>query len=328
MKLTIGLGLGLAAGGGARAPTVSSVDIDLGDPAGGDTRMLTGTLFTGATAVTVDATSTTFVVLSDTEILFTTPAHAAGSVNITVTGPTGVSNTVAFEYWSPASLTLTGYWDRTGVAGENYQDVTAGTWPGLASAGSSGGRDLTQGTATNQPTEVNLEPDLDGVDNYLNLATNRATMLGASGWTISCLLRPDTLAADGGALNNPTIITETGQYVCFVVFSNTVRIGQYNAAGAVLTTKTATGVTTGALNLVQARWTGTTLDVRVNDGAWQTTAHTEIAGGGTFKIGCNYNASAYFLDGAIRNLCVAAASLSDANCDKIHKWARASRGLA
>jgi hypothetical protein len=63
-----------------------------GTAAGGTAVTITGTGFTGATAVSFGGTAaTTFTVDSDTQISATTPAHAAGVVDVSVTTPNGTS---------------------------------------------------------------------------------------------------------------------------------------------------------------------------------------------------------------------------------------------
>jgi hypothetical protein len=60
---------------------------------------ITGTGFTGATAVLFGngAPATGFTVVSDTEITATSPAHAAGMVNLKVTTAGGSSPTVTAD---------------------------------------------------------------------------------------------------------------------------------------------------------------------------------------------------------------------------------------
>ena len=56
---------------------------------------LSGSGFTGATSVRFDGIAgTAFAVMSDTEVRVTTPAHAAGVVDVTIIAPSG-SNTLA-----------------------------------------------------------------------------------------------------------------------------------------------------------------------------------------------------------------------------------------
>jgi IPT/TIG domain len=64
-----------------------------GPPAGGQDLTITGTGFTGATKVRFGPTTvaSSYRVVSDTQIIATIPPHAAGTVNIRVTGPGGTS---------------------------------------------------------------------------------------------------------------------------------------------------------------------------------------------------------------------------------------------
>ncbi|MCX6856166.1 MAG: choice-of-anchor D domain-containing protein [Verrucomicrobia bacterium] len=68
---------------------------------------LTGTGFTGATAVTFGgASATSVVVVNDTSITATTPAHAAGAVSVVVTTPSGSNAAyVPYTYVAPPTLT-------------------------------------------------------------------------------------------------------------------------------------------------------------------------------------------------------------------------------
>ncbi|MFG2094066.1 IPT/TIG domain-containing protein, partial [Streptomyces sp. NPDC048612] len=83
----------------AATPTVTSVSPNSGSTAGGTTVTVTGTGFTGATAVRFGATpSPSFTVNSDTQITATSPV-GSGTVQVTVTTPSGTSNQfVTFSY--------------------------------------------------------------------------------------------------------------------------------------------------------------------------------------------------------------------------------------
>jgi tyrosinase len=77
----------------APQPVVTAISPTSGTTAGGDTVTLTGTGFTGATAVAFGPSpAATFTVDSDTQITATSPA-GTGTVDITVTTPAGVSPT-------------------------------------------------------------------------------------------------------------------------------------------------------------------------------------------------------------------------------------------
>ncbi len=76
------------------APTVSGVSPDLGVVAGGTSVTITGSDLDGATAVMFGSTAATnFTVDSSTSITATSPAHAAGPVDITVVTPFATSGT-------------------------------------------------------------------------------------------------------------------------------------------------------------------------------------------------------------------------------------------
>ncbi len=69
------------------APAITAVSPSQGPNEGGTAVTLTGTGFTGATDLVLGGDSLPFTVVSDTEITFTTPAHPAGLVDISVTLP-------------------------------------------------------------------------------------------------------------------------------------------------------------------------------------------------------------------------------------------------
>jgi hypothetical protein len=79
----------------ASGPTVTSLSPTSGPLAGGTSVAITGTGFTGATAVTFGTTpATSFTVNSDTSITATAPAATSvGPVDVTVTTPGGTSTT-------------------------------------------------------------------------------------------------------------------------------------------------------------------------------------------------------------------------------------------
>jgi IPT/TIG domain len=100
-------------GGGTpppQPPTLTSVSPNSGSTAGGTSVTITGTNFSSGATVRFDSTAATNInVVSSTSITATTPAHAAGPVNIVVTNANGQSATLTngFNYaTAPAELTL------------------------------------------------------------------------------------------------------------------------------------------------------------------------------------------------------------------------------
>ena len=94
-------------------PAIASLSPTTGSTAGGTSVVITGTDFTGATAVDFGAVAATgYVVDSDTQITATSPAQALGTVDVRVTTPSGTSaNTAADDYtYIPPPVVLLGSW--------------------------------------------------------------------------------------------------------------------------------------------------------------------------------------------------------------------------
>ena len=93
----------------APRPTVTKISPTSGSKAGGALVTVTGTGFTGATAVRFGTSAgTSRTVVSATKITIISPAHATGVVNVTVTTPGGTSAIVAgdkFTYDNSPTVT-------------------------------------------------------------------------------------------------------------------------------------------------------------------------------------------------------------------------------
>jgi hypothetical protein len=82
-------------------PAVTSVSPSAGPTAGGTSVAISGTGFTGATAVSFGGTpATSFTVNTATSITATAPAHALGTVDVTVTTAGGTSATSANDQYA------------------------------------------------------------------------------------------------------------------------------------------------------------------------------------------------------------------------------------
>jgi len=106
-------------------PTVTGITPASGPVSGGTEVTITGTKFTGATAVTFDGIAATeFTVISDTSLTAMTPAHAAGAVDVVVTTPGGsASVTYTYEEIVIPAPTVTSIDPASGVAGEELTGV-------------------------------------------------------------------------------------------------------------------------------------------------------------------------------------------------------------
>jgi hypothetical protein len=115
-----------------QAPTVTSVDPGAGPTSGGSAVTISGTNFTGTTQVyfgSVKAAS--FSVNSSTSITATSPAHAGGTVDITVYNAGASDTSVADRYTFQPSLAME-TWTGLGTT-NNWSD--AANWSGSAVPG-------------------------------------------------------------------------------------------------------------------------------------------------------------------------------------------------
>jgi Autotransporter beta-domain/Bacterial Ig-like domain (group 3)/IPT/TIG domain len=110
-------------------PTVTAVNPNTGASTGGSTVQITGTNFTGATALTFDGIAApSFTVLNATTITATTPAHAAGAVNVAATTPAGTGTGVKlFTYLAQPLPTVTTISPNSGNTAGGTQVTITGT---------------------------------------------------------------------------------------------------------------------------------------------------------------------------------------------------------
>jgi hypothetical protein len=114
-------------------PTITGVDPTSGPIAGGTTVTVTGTNFTGASAVDFGTSAaTSFSVVSDTQITATTPAGTAGPTGVSVTTVGGTAtDSGGFTYVTPP--TITGVDPTSGpIAGGTTVTVTGTNFTGAS----------------------------------------------------------------------------------------------------------------------------------------------------------------------------------------------------
>ena len=122
------------------APTINSIVPNSGPEAGGTSVVITGTAFTGATIFTFDGTAATCTVDSATQITCTSPAHAAGAVDVVVTTLGGSATSAGGFTYVPAP-TISSVVPNSGpaaggtsvvITGTNFTGATAFTFGGTA----------------------------------------------------------------------------------------------------------------------------------------------------------------------------------------------------
>jgi hypothetical protein len=116
-------------------PTVTSISPKAGPVEGGTLVTITGSGFTGATSVTFGGTSVTPTVVNDTTITATSPARAAGTVDVLVVTPLGTSaNTAADDFVYGGGPIITSISPTNGPqAGGNTVTITGTGFTGATS---------------------------------------------------------------------------------------------------------------------------------------------------------------------------------------------------
>ncbi|WP_167468688.1 putative Ig domain-containing protein [Janthinobacterium lividum] len=127
-------------------PVVSSISPTSGPTTGGATVIITGSNFSGTTAVTFGATAATgYTVNSATQITATAPAGSAGTVDVRVTSVGGTSNTSANDQFTYVTLPAVSSISPTAgpatggtsviITGTGFSSTTAVTFGATAASG-------------------------------------------------------------------------------------------------------------------------------------------------------------------------------------------------
>jgi uncharacterized protein YhjY with autotransporter beta-barrel domain len=222
------------------APTVTGVSPTSGPTAGGTSVIITGTNFTGATAVMFGANpAASYTVDSPTQITATSPAGSAGLVDITVTTVGGTSATGAADgYTYVAAPTVTAISPTGGptaggtgvtITGTNFTGATSVTIGGAAAtgvtvvnpttitattpAGAAGARDVIVTTPNGSGTGVGLftyfsAPTVTAISPTSGPAAGGTSVtITGTNFTGATSVTVGGAAASGITVVNPTTIT-------------------------------------------------------------------------------------------------------------------------
>lgn len=224
--------------------------------------------------------------------------------------------------FDPATLPLTGWWRDYGGASP---------WVGSASAGTSAAHALTE--ASHPPT-AGTALNGHGVASFARASSQKlgnesaiSNFVSAGAWSVWALVNmisEDTNNAPAGAYDNDAIISDRNTY-----WSCCVRVGPKFQAYQFGSGPNAaeSSFTNGIWQLLQFRFDGTNLEVRVNNGSWVQQAQTNI-GLLTAKlyVGCNYNAAA-FINGDIAELATSNQCLTDLDFDNVRSYMHQRYGV-
>jgi hypothetical protein len=159
------------------APSItgfSSPSCACGNIAGGDAVVISGTNFDSTTTVTIGGTAATVTGFTSTSLSVTTPAHAAGAVNVTATNTGGGTATSANGFTYYTNIT----W--TGTTGASW--ATASNW-NPAKVPASTDDVVINGTSGNMP-QLDLSSSSITVKS-LSIGSSVASTLTTSGGTVA-----------------------------------------------------------------------------------------------------------------------------------------------
>ncbi|MBS2016462.1 MAG: hypothetical protein JST00_26490 [Deltaproteobacteria bacterium] len=227
--------------------------------------------------------------------------------------------------FDPSSLALTGWW-RASYGGA--------PWSGTASAGASGARSLT--TAGSDPaTGAALNglagADFDGTANLLTTGLAGSALFAPSALSFWALVDADTVPADPGAglrWQGSGLIGDSGATYLQVALTAAGATLGVTSSGAY--DEVTTACSTGAPHLVQARFDGTSLSVRVDAGAWQSVPATNGPGAtiddlsNVIRVGLQIG----YFDGRMWELGLADSVMSDSAFEQVRSYVNARYALS
>ena len=202
-----GIDLGqLLAGWGPCPPFIASIAPGQGTIVGGTPITISGAYFTGAASVTIGgAPATNMVVVSSTTITAVTPAHAAGSVSITITTPSRTSTFQnAFSYASSSILSIV---PDIGVVGGGALITISGNYLGGATSVTIGGAPATNLIVVSPTTITAVTPTGKLGPADVVVTTSAGTLTSLNGFSYISVVVP-AWATMLEALPDPAVVAD------------------------------------------------------------------------------------------------------------------------
>jgi hypothetical protein len=225
--------------------------------------------------------------------------------------------------FAPSSLALTGWW-RASYSGS--------PWSGIASAGSSGGRDVSE--ATNPPAAggaVNgyTPADFDGTNDFLASTASYADFFSGSAFTVVVLVNVDTAPAPSvNPHDNATIVADSTGHWGVGVNTSGLRAFIFDGTTKDTASDAYVTVSTGTWTMLKVKWTGTQLQIGKNGDAFTTgVASGDLAAkAGVLRLGRSWDVQ--YFDGKVLEVLVAPSALSADELENLRAYFNARYALS
>ncbi|MBN8524244.1 MAG: IPT/TIG domain-containing protein [Planctomycetes bacterium] len=238
---------------GTVAPVVTSFTPTSGP--GGTSVTITGTNFTGATAVAFNGIAATYTVNSSTQITASVPTGATTGI-ITVT-TAGGSATSATSFTVSVAPTITSFTPTSGpvgtsvtITGTNFTGATGVAFHGIAAT-----------YTVNSSTQITAFVPTGATTGAITVTTAGGSATSATSFTVSAAPTITAFTPASGPVGTAVTITGTGfTGATAVAFSGTAATYTVNSATKITAT-VPTGVTTGVITVTTAGGTATSASV-------------------------------------------------------------------
>jgi DNA/RNA endonuclease G (NUC1) len=255
----------------APAPSITSFSPTSG-PVGTNV-VITGSAFTGATAVKFNGTAaTSFTVNSDTQITATVPTGATtGPISVTTSAGTGTSST-SFTVTAPPAPSITSFSPTSGPVGTNVV-ITGSAFTG-ATAVKFNGTAATSFTV-NSDTQITATVPTGATTGPISVTTSAGTGTSSTNFTVTAPAPSITsFSPTSGPVGTNVVITGSAfTGATAVKFNGTAATSFTVNSDTQITATVPTGATTGTISVTTANGTGTS-----------STSFTVTSSGGSLNI--------------------------------------------
>jgi endonuclease/exonuclease/phosphatase family metal-dependent hydrolase len=265
--------------GSGTAPSITSFSPTSG-PVGTNV-VITGTAFTGATAVKFNGTAaTSFTVNSDTQITATVPTGATtGPISVTTANGTGTSST-SFTVTAPAP-SITSFSPTSGPVGTNV--IITGTAFTGATAVKFNGTAATSFTV-NSDTQITATVPTGATSGTISVTTANGTGTSSASFTVTTTVAAPSITSfspTSGAVGTNVTITGTNFTGATAVTFNGTSASFTTNSNVMVTATVPSGATTGPITLTTPSGTATSsANFTVTSSLGGTLNISQVYGGG------------------------------------------------